>query len=270
MKTIILISTIICALVLQANAQSKTEPCSLELTFNKTSSLVFQSMITSVDRGSRDILAQKAKGVENVLQLKAARLNFPETNLTVITADGKLHLFTVNYSSHPGSMSFTVAENVEDKSKLIFQTAMTESDLEKVSEQIIGQGRSRTIKGDRKYKISLSLNEIYVKNDIVFYHITIKNKSNISYDVDFLRFFIEDKARIKRTASQEVDVKPIYAFGNDKRIKGKSFSSLVFALEKFTIPDAKQLKIELFEQNGGRNLNLAIGNRTIVNARPIR
>src|SRR5690606_1810552 len=237
---------------------------------NKTSSLVFQSMITSVDRGSRDILAQKAKGVENVLQLKAARQNFPETNLTVITANGKLHLFTINYSNHPARLSFTVREDDEENSKLIFQTAMTESDLEKYCTRIIDQKRFRTIKRENKYKMTLALNGVYVTNDIIFYHFTLKNKSNINYDVDFLRLFIEDKARVKRTASQEVDVKPFYVFGNDKRINANSISNVVFALKKFTIPDARQLMIELYEENGGRNLNLAIGNGTIVNARPIQ
>ena len=67
---------------------------SLDITYSKTTSLVFPFSIKGVDRGSKDVLAQKAKGVENVLQLKAARRSFPETNLTIITADGNLHHFT--------------------------------------------------------------------------------------------------------------------------------------------------------------------------------
>src|SRR5687768_14524787 len=74
------------------------ENIDLAISFNKTTSLVFPYSIRSVDRGSRDVLAQKAKGVENVLQVKAGRKGFAETNLTVITADGTLHQFTVTYS----------------------------------------------------------------------------------------------------------------------------------------------------------------------------
>lgn len=270
MKALTVIVTILWTLAFHANAQSDTEPCSLEITFNKTSSLVFQSMIASVDLGSRDILAQKAKGVENVLQLKAARQNFPETNLTVITADGTLHLFTVNYSPNPAALSFTVREGDEKKSGLIFDTAMTESALEHYCTQIIDQKHFRVVKRESKYKMTLTLNGVYVVNDIIFYHFTIKNKSNLNYDVDFLRLFIEDKARIKRTASQAVDVKPLCLFGNAKRINANSTNNLVIALDKFTIPNARQLMIELYEQNGGRNLNLAIGSRIITNALPVR
>jgi hypothetical protein len=53
-----------------------------------------------------------------------------------------------------------------------------------------------------------------------------------------------------------------------KPIKGQSEIDLVYALKKFTIPDAKHLAIELFEENGGRNLELLIKNRMIVNAKP--
>ncbi|PZU80273.1 MAG: hypothetical protein DI528_22635 [Shinella sp.] len=45
---------------------------------------------------------------------------------------------------------------------------------------------------------------------------------------------------------------------------------IVYALEKFTIPDAKRLHIEVFEKNGGRNLELSIRNKTIVNAKLIK
>lgn len=270
MKALSVIVIMLLTLAFYANAQSDTKSCSLEITFNKTSSIVFQSIITSVDRGSRDILAQKAKGAENILQVKAARQNFPETNLTVITGDGKLHLFTVNYSPDPAALSFAVRREDKEKSSLIFQTAMTESDLKKYCSRIIHQKRFRTLKRESKYRMTLALSGVYVKNDIVFYHFTMMNKSNINYDVDFLRLFIEDKARVKRTASQEVDIKPLYVFGNDRLINANSINHLVFALNKFTLPNARQLIIELYEENGGRNLNLAIGNRIIVNARPVR
>src|SRR5258708_37621952 len=75
----------------KAESQPVVESHNVEITYNKTSSLIFPTIIKSVDRGSRDVIVQKAKGVGNVLQLKAGKENFPETNLTVITSDGTLH-----------------------------------------------------------------------------------------------------------------------------------------------------------------------------------
>lgn len=263
---------LICLVFVTMGVSAQSSLQNVEVTFNKTSSLVFPAVIKSVDRGSRDVLAQKAKGVENVLQLKAARENFPETNLTVITADGGIHQFTINYSKKPDKL-IVQAEgepvNTAPSPGLIFQTDMTESEFESYAGQIGEAKRNVKFLRRKKHKIILSLDGVYINEDIIFYRCRIKNQSNINYDVDFLRFYVRDRARLKRTASQEIDREPLYIYGNDRTIKGKSTVEIVYALEKFTIPDAKRLMIEVFEKNGGRNLDLTVKNRTIVKAQLI-
>ncbi len=254
----------------KADAQSRTEVQSIDITYNKTTSVVFPAVIKSVDRGSRDILAQKAKGVENILQLKAARHSFPQTNLTVITSDGTIHEFTIGYVKEPVTLVLNIGNEKADipsGTALIFQTDMTETQMENCASQIVNSKRSIRLVNESGNKIGLSLRGIYIKENVIFYHFRIQNQSNINYDVDFLRFYIRDKQKVKRTASQEVDIKPLYVFGDADKIKGQTDQDVVYALEKFTIPDAKRLVIEMFEKNGGRNLNLSIKNKTIVNAR---
>lgn len=256
-----------------ANSQSM-ESQNVEVTFNKTSSIIFPTSITSVDRGSRDVLAQKAKGVSNVLQLKAGKTNFKETNLTVITADGKLHHFFVSYADEPSTFTIQAIEpkNSEDKKgllPLLFQTEMTDTDMKNSSERILSSQRKIRIKSTGKYDMRLSLQGIYIQDNIMFYHLKVTNKSNIPYHTDMLRFFVKDKQTVKRTASQEVSETPIYHYGNVEMIKGKSSHDLIYALPKFTIPDAKVLTIELVEKKGGRHLHLFIKNKTIVNAKPV-
>src|SRR5580658_5431695 len=68
------------------------------VTYNSTTVLVFPAPVRPVDRGDRDVLAQKQPGADNVLKLKAARRNFPPTNLHVFTADGRLFGFDVIYT----------------------------------------------------------------------------------------------------------------------------------------------------------------------------
>lgn len=262
----------LCAVAQQTEPFRTMKSMPLEITFNKTSSIVFPAVITSVDRGSQDILTQKAKGVQNVLQLKAARMNFPETNLTVITADGTLHQFTILYAREPGSLSVNLSDVTTENAShppVIFKSDLTESDMETHAANITNAKPAVKFKRVSKHKIHLLLKGVYILNNVMFYHMRIQNESNIDYDVDFLRFYIHDRANVKRTASQEVDVIPIYVYGNDKTITGKSTQDIVYAVEKFTIPEAKHLVVEMFEHNGGRNLNLFIRNKTIVNARPV-
>src|SRR3954454_18344150 len=79
------------------SSPSFIEPYPLEITFNKTTNIVFPFAIKSVDRGSANILVQKAGSVDTILQVKAGKEDFPETNLSVITTDGTLYSFLVHY-----------------------------------------------------------------------------------------------------------------------------------------------------------------------------
>lgn len=245
----------------------------LEITFNKTSSIVFPSSIISIDRGSPDVLAQKAKKVKNVLQVKAAKRNFKETNLSVITGDGRLHEFTVTYKEHPASIvtridsagAVTVSAVIPED--LQFHESLTQDEMEVSMKRIIGQ-KGRTIRSRELNKMKFSLKGIFVQDDVMYYHLTVANKSNISYEVNSLRFYIEDKKTVKRTASQQLEIIPLSEYGDGKNeIPGKTKTDLVFALSKFTIPGAQKLVIELYEKNGGRHLTLFVSNRNIVNAR---
>ncbi|HTF21690.1 MAG TPA: conjugative transposon protein TraN [Chryseolinea sp.] len=245
----------------------------VEITFNKTSSIVFPAGITTVDRGSRDVLAQKAKGVNNVLQLKAGRTNFRETNLTVITSDGNLHHFVIRYAEKPERFTIHASPAGADENSetfpLLFQSDLTEAELQKYSERVIATAAKGRVKSTAAFDMRLSLKGIYIRNNTMFYHIIIDNKSNIPYHPDLLRFSVRDKKQPKRTASQELDQVPVYQYGSTVVIDGKSSAEVVYAIPKFTIPDAKRLHIELTEQRGGRHLTLEIKNKPIVNAQLI-
>lgn len=259
---------------LTASSQSAKESQNIEITFNKTSSIVFPAVITSVDRGSRDVLAQMAKGVSNVLQLKAGRVNFKETNLTVITGDGKLHHFFVRYADRPSAFIIQATEPGVKGEKagpipVLFPAEMTNTDMDKYARDIITSQKKRRIKGTTQYDMRLSLQGIYIQGNIMFYHLKITNKSNIPFHTDLLRFYVKDKQKVKRTASQEVVQLPRYHYGDAKVINGDSSQDLVYALPKFTIPDAKVFAIELMEKKGGRHLRLTIKNKTIIKALPV-
>ncbi len=241
----------------------------LSIAWNKTTSVIFPEAIINVDRGSRDILAQKVKGVENILQLKAGKTDFPETNLTVITSDGKIYHLFVNYSSHPQDLIIEIGKEPKETMPAILKSTISEPDLSKYSNSIVTKGKRGRIVGHSKYNVSLFLKGIYIQDNAIFYHLQLNNRSNIDYDIDFLKFYIKDKKQLKRTATQETEVKPRYKHGNDAFIKSNSKLDLVYVFEKFTIPNARHLLIELYEKNGGRNLDLFVKNRMIIKAKPI-
>ena len=239
----------------------------LEITFNKTSSIVFPTAIAAVDRGSRDILAQKVKGVDNVLQIKAGKSHFKETNLTVITTDGVLHHFFVQYADTPETFTVTIAGGKASGPEVIFRQETTNVELGKSINLILQDKSSHVIKATSRHQMGLALQGIFIKDNTLFFRLRIANHSNIPFHTDMLRFYVRDRQKMKRTASQELPEIPIFHIGNSEVFKGKTSEDLVFALPKFTIPDAKVLVIELMEKHGGRHLRLPIRNRTIVKAR---
>jgi hypothetical protein len=220
---------------------------------NKTTSLIFPFAIKHVDRGSQSILAQQVKDVPTILLVKAAASDFAETNLSVVTDDGSLYSFIVCYDLKPAAWVHYLP--VDNK----VTTAMYANGI---------LDNQKTVKGikDKKWQSVAEVTGIYIKNDVLFYQVSIKNKSSIDYTIDFIRFFIRDKKKGKRTAMQEIELKPIYNAGNINRVQANSTSKLVFALEKFTIPDAKKLLLQISEKNGGRHFSIKLSNKDILKA----
>jgi conjugative transposon TraN protein len=119
---------------------------------------------------------------------------------------------------------------------------------------------------DKMWQSMAAISGIYVKNDILFYQVSVENRSAIDYTIDFIRFFIRDKNKGRRTAVQEIELKPIYTVGNLNKVPAKQTSTIVFALEKFTIPDAKKMQLQINEKNGGRHFSLRIKNKDLMKA----
>jgi len=269
-KVILLWLSITMLAITQATGQSENDH-RLELSFNKTTSVVFPFAITSVDRGSRDILAQKVNGVENVLQLKAGQKHFPETNVTVITADGKLHHFTVNYSEETAGQTITISDtkNADGEQLILAKDAVNARDIKALCDKVFAEPISK-VNREKKYSMILTLGSICVSGNFLLYKVQIRNKSAISYDIKSLKFYIRDRKKVKRTSSQEIEAVPVFVANQTDQVDGYGRTEMVFALRKFTIPDGKALHIDLFEQNGGRNLKLKLFNSDILKARLIK
>lgn len=254
----------------QIQKASVIPPYPLEITFNKTTNLIFPYAIKSVDKGSADILAQKAIGVENVLQIKAAKQGFVQTNLTVITADGSFFPYVLDYADNPVSLNLRVTNpQLSPQPVAVFSANATNDIIARDAQKTIG--RDRIIKGLKaaNYDIVMDVKGIYTHDDVLYFQVSLQNHSSLDYDIQSLRLFIRDNKRIKRTAQQEVEMIPVYTLGNVTDIPHASEQTVCIALSKFTIPDKKHLIIQLTEQNGGRHLSVKIGNNKITRSSSI-
>jgi conjugative transposon TraN protein len=257
-------------------------PYALEVTFSKTVHVIFPSAIRYVDLGSADLLAAKADGTENVLRVKAALRDFSrESNLAVITEDGAYYSFNVKYADEPVKLSVEMADFIHDGEavnrpnnamEIYMRELGSESPLlVKLIMQSIYKNDKREIKhiGSKRFGIQYLLKGIYSHNGLLYFHLQLKNSSNVPFDVDHITFKIVDKKVAKRTAIQEQVVWPLRAHNNMTLIGGKKNERTVFTLPKFTIPDDKHLVIELYEKEGGRHQTFTVENADLVRAKVI-
>ncbi|MXO04353.1 conjugative transposon protein TraN [Flavobacterium sp. HBTb2-11-1] len=243
---------------------------SVQIGYSKTTSIVFSYPIKSIDKGSDEVLVQKAKGVENILLIKAAKQHFLQTNLTVVTSDARLYVFVLNYDDDCPDLNVKAVNSIAASRDVVFSL---ENENQKKIEQCSSLALSKKNKisgyNKSKYQIRLELNGIFIYQDVMYLRIVFENKSKINYDIDQFRFFIRDQKKSKRTASQEIEIEPLYQTTSSAVIPYKSEVIRVYALEKFTIPENKYLTLQLIEKSGGRQLELDISSNLTDKVFPI-
>lgn len=88
---------------------------------------------------------------------------------------------------------------------------------------------------------------------------------NLKYEIDELRFKIEDKKVTKATTVQSYEIKPDLVLFDIPFFK-KHYRN-IYVFKKFTFPGNKQLHVELSEkQLSGRVINLQIPYKDILEA----
>ena len=254
-------------------------PYGLEVTFDKTTHLIFPAAICYVDLGSNNLIAGKAEGAENVLRVKAAVRDFEtETNLSVICDDGSLYSFNVKYADEPEKLSVEMADFLSqsdgrlpaNRSDIYFKELGRESPmLVKLLMKTIKQSNRRTIRhiGARQFGLEFLLRGLYVHNDLLYFHLSVKNETYLPYPIDMISFKVVDKKVVKRTAIQERVLQPLRAYNLPMRVRGNGSERMVFAFEGFSLPDDKQLEVTIHERNGGRTLSFRVQNEDLLRAR---
>ena len=257
-------------------------PYGLEVTYDKTVHIIFPTSIKYVDLGSPNLIAGKADGAENVIRVKATVKDFrAETNLSVITDDGNFYTFNVKYADEPLILNVEMKDFIHDGSsvnrpnnamEIYLQDLGSESPkLVRLIMESIHKNDKREVKhiGSKRFGIQYLLKGIYTYNGLLYFHTEIKNQSNVPFDIDYITFKIVDKKVAKRTAIQEQIILPLRAYNYITNVAGKKKERTIFTMDKFTIPNDKQLVVELNEKSGGRHQSFVVENSDIVRAEVI-
>jgi conjugative transposon TraN protein len=121
----------------------------------------------------------------------------------------------------------------------------------------------------KNYGVEARLKSIYIQDGKLYFHLSISNKSNLPYEVDYISFKIKDRRTSKRTTIQEVTLKAIRNYFDYQMINSQSKQDNVFMLDQFTLSDKQILLIEINEKNEIRNQVLKVNNTDVLKANRI-
>ena len=258
--------------------EAKLEPYKLQVTYNKTSHLLFPSRIRYVDLGSDLLIASKAEPIGNVLRIKSAVKDFEdETNFSVITEDGKFYSFDVYYSSYPDALSYDLLKqqrSIEQQysTDVLFEDLKgNSSSLTDLIMENLYENSGRTIKhiSSKSYGMQFSVRALHVNDNTFYFTLQVKNNSNVSFDIDLINFKIVDKKNLKRTVVQDKPLEPLRVYMPVTSASHRSDISGVYLLDQFTLLKDQVLEIEILEKNGGRHQKVQLENKDLINARLI-
>lgn len=258
--------------------QAKLEPFKIEVTYSKTSHIIFPSSIRYVDLGSDLLVANKAEPIGNVLRVKSAVRDFEEeTNFSVITEDGKFYSFDTSYNSYPEILSYDLVKlqrgiQRQYATDVLFEdlkgssTTLTELIMENLYRK-----SNRTTKHlvSKSYGIEFSVSALYVNESKFYFTLQIENQSNVAYSIEWVNFKIVDKKNLKRTVVQDKALKQVRSYFPQMTAADHSNIKGVYLLDQFTLLKDQVLEIEILEKNGGRHQKVQLENKDLIHARLI-
>lgn len=263
-----------------AYASRQTSIDTIEVNFDKTVYLLFDSKVVTVDIGNGEEVIETHEDKKVLLKAKVENFKY-ETNILIET-ETAIFSFNIRYSSSPSrllimcpdSKAFSVKKlsgyEKEKQQKDSRNASKKEEPIsyDKLQEYIkLVESTTGNISdiGIVKGKMSFYLKGLYIQDDYIFANVFLDNRSSLAYDVSHFSFLVRNgKGRVKQAAVQE-DIKEPFYTTEQNRIEGKSSGNMVVVFKKFTISGDKKLYMDVWESNGDRYVVFPVDSKTFSN-----
>ena len=244
------------------------ETAVLPVSDEKLTHVIYPEKIVYVDFGNTTVQVEKAENVNNIVALRAVSPFALQTNLTAITESGRFYTFDLRYAPGCERFSFIVDKQDTKKKQVAILEGRERNTRQKalLEKEISRRPKLLTNIRDEVAGMRFCVTNIFVDNDILLFRFGLHNRSQIGYTIDFIRFYIQDAKKRKKTAVQQLEQQPLFSFNRPEEVAALSSCDFTVALPKFTIPDKKVLIIEIQERNGGRHFYYKLKNKQLINA----
>lgn len=263
-------------LVLTVAWMGVASPAFGQKTFQEMEVITVNEQVTTVvtaDEPIRfvDISTDKVAGdqpMKNVIRLKPKIAGADGDILGIVT------IVTERYRVQYGLVYTTrISEAVTDKEiqQIEMQpyhnpaVSLSTEDMYKYARRIWNSpARFRDV-SSRGNRLRMRLNNIYACGEYFFIDFSIRNYTNIRFDIDEIRMKLSDKKIAKATNSQTIELKPEMVL--EKAMSFRLGYRNVLAVKKLTFPGDKVLAIEVTEkQISGRTIQINIDYEDVLSA----
>ncbi|MCT4135660.1 conjugative transposon protein TraN [Elizabethkingia occulta] len=208
-----------------------------------------------------------AENIARVKIGKAGAVNKDDLGIITVVGQSFMAQYKVNYKNSETHNTITQIQiQPEDMQPLEYpKIAFSNQELYNFSMNILKKKTKAPLREVNDFKLSIQLNNVYVISDYIFLDISFNNDSNLSYNIDGLKFSIEDKKIYKATNNQSLELKPEYQLYHQSQFK-KNFHN-IYVFKKFTYPNSKVMVIRLIEEPiSGRTVEMKIKYSDILKA----
>lgn len=184
----------------------------------------------------------------------------PQSNLLVITQDGKVYSYLVEYKEKLSQTSYFIADSsaignergTDSKAKNL----VLDSVYYKRAGAYVLQKSPTLEKTKRENGIAFTVLEILYLKKEMFVAFEIENKSNVTFEVESVNTIIEHGKRRSGKSYQELSLKDVFHYHTPKVVLPQTKQRFVIAYRKIGIGGKARLRFYLREKNGYRNLKL--------------
>ena len=197
----------------------------------------------------------------------STEININDLGVITVVCQSFMAQYKVSYLNYKKEAVTNIQIQPEDMQPLEYpKMAFSNTELQKFSLNILRKKEVKNpIREVKSLKLTMQINNVYVVNDYIFLDMIFLNSSNLGYDIDALKFSVEDKKIYKATNNQSIALNPVYQLYNQKQFK-KSYRN-IYVFKKFTYPNSKVMKIRLIEEQlSGRAIEMKVKYSDILNA----
>lgn len=241
-----------------------------DIPISATTTIISPDPIVLVDISSDKVQGELSPSTDNrIFRIKptAALLENDFVVVTVVTKKYVSVMKLIARNAQALQAVYTIAINPNDTYRLDEFNNLTSGDFQKLALFALTKKRSIHDIKAKSNDLQAWVGNIFVAGDHILVDLSLKNKFNLAYDIESIRFRIIDKYTVSAHVSQEIEMLPEYAlYDKDNWQFMKQWRNL-FIFPKFTYPDNKIFQIEVQEkQISGRKILINIDYAQILHS----